>query len=118
MVLQSGVGLSGRAARRQVASALDLVVHTARLPDGSRRVVRIAEVTGLRHGSLLLGDVFWLLRRASRPAAGEPVGGFVTGPPPLCLERFAEAGLPSTWPPPWDPDGRQASPPLDQAGRA
>jgi pilus assembly protein CpaF len=94
MVLQSGIGLSGGAARRQVASALDLVVHTARLPGGERRVVRVAEVGGLRARNLVLADLFWLARREA------PDGrGFVTGPPPACLERFAAAGLPTSWPP-------------------
>jgi len=111
MVLQSGVGLSGPAARRQIASALDLVVHTARLACGSRRVVRVAEVVGLRHGSLVLGDAFWLVRRAG---SGNAAGGFAAGPPPVCLERFAEAGLPTTWPPPWDPGDLPT--PAPQAG--
>jgi pilus assembly protein CpaF len=108
MVLQSGLGLSGAAARRQVAAALDLIVHTARLPDGSRRVVRIAEVGGLHHGSLVLGDVFWLVRRGSGP---ERAGGFMTGPPPLCLDRFADAGLPCTWPPFVPDEDPDAQPP-------
>ena len=37
--------------REQVAGAIDLVVHQARLPDGTRRIVAVAEVVeggGLR----------------------------------------------------------------------
>jgi pilus assembly protein CpaF len=107
MVLQSGIGLSAGAARRQAASALDLVVHLARLPGGARRVVRIAEVTGLHDGRLVLGDVFWMVRRScggsGRPAVpGSPTSEpFVTGPPPACLERFSDAALPAVWPPVW-----------------
>jgi pilus assembly protein CpaF len=96
MVLQSGIGLTGSAARRQIASALDLVVHTARLPGGQRAVVRIAEVCGMRHRSLVLGDVFRLARHE-----GDADGQFAAGPPPACLERFAAAGLPTRWPPVW-----------------
>ena len=96
MTLQSGIGLTGSAARRQVAAALDLIVHTARLPGGDRRVVRIAEVCGLRNRNLVLGDLFWLARRD-----GEPAGAFAAGPPPACLERIGAAGLPTGWPPVW-----------------
>jgi pilus assembly protein CpaF len=44
LVLYAGVGLPLDAVRRQLAAALDLVVHVARFPDGSRRVVEVAEV--------------------------------------------------------------------------
>ena len=40
----AGVGLPHAAIREQVADAIDLVVHQARLPDGTRRVVAVAEV--------------------------------------------------------------------------
>ena len=36
LALMAGVGLPHAAIRDQVASALDLVVHQARLPDGAR----------------------------------------------------------------------------------
>jgi pilus assembly protein CpaF len=44
LALMAGVGLPHAAVREQVASALDLVVHQARGPDGRRRVERVAEV--------------------------------------------------------------------------
>jgi pilus assembly protein CpaF len=44
LALMAGLGLPHRAVREQVAGALDLVVHQARLPDGSRRVESLAEV--------------------------------------------------------------------------
>ncbi|MEW6046841.1 MAG: CpaF family protein [Bacillota bacterium] len=47
MVLMAGEDLPHRAIQEQIASAIDLVVHLARLRDGSRRVTSIAEVGGL-----------------------------------------------------------------------
>jgi pilus assembly protein CpaF len=44
LVLYADVGLPLEAVRRQLGAALDLVVHVARLPDGRRRVVEVAEV--------------------------------------------------------------------------
>jgi pilus assembly protein CpaF len=49
LALMAGVGLPHDAVRGQVADALDLVVHQARMPDGSRRIVSVCEVVG--HGT-------------------------------------------------------------------
>jgi pilus assembly protein CpaF len=51
LALMAGVGLPHGAVREQVASALDLVVHQARLPDGSRRVDSICEVVRVAGGA-------------------------------------------------------------------
>src|SRR5207244_6797966 len=47
LVLTAGVDLPLRAIREQIASAFDLMVHLARLVDGSRRVTHITEVLGM-----------------------------------------------------------------------
>jgi pilus assembly protein CpaF len=44
LALMAGVGLPHGAVREQVAAAIDLVVHQARLPDGTRRIVAVSEV--------------------------------------------------------------------------
>ncbi|WP_254639606.1 CpaF family protein, partial [Cohnella sp. GbtcB17] len=44
--------------RRQLASALDIVVHLSRLRDGSRRVVEICEVAGIKDGDVELNPLF------------------------------------------------------------
>jgi pilus assembly protein CpaF len=58
MVLMAGVELPLRAIREQVASAVDLIVHTARLKDGSRKIVNITEVFGIEEDDILLQDIF------------------------------------------------------------
>ncbi|MBV9212458.1 MAG: CpaF family protein [Actinobacteria bacterium] len=66
LALMAGLGLPHAAVREQVASALDLVVHQARLPDGSRRIERVAEVVRAPGGAatrelyrLRRGKPFW-----------------------------------------------------------
>ena len=51
LALMAGVGLPHAAIREQVADALDLVVHQARLADGTRRVVAVAEVARVAAGA-------------------------------------------------------------------
>jgi pilus assembly protein CpaF len=50
LALMAGLGLPHAAIREQVAGAIDLVIHQARLPDGSRRVVTAAEVVRVAGG--------------------------------------------------------------------
>ena len=59
MVLMSGLDLPVRAIREQSSSALDLLVHLARLNDGSRRVVQVSEVEGMEGNTIVLQDVFY-----------------------------------------------------------
>ena len=58
MVLMTGYELPLRAIREQIASAVDLIVHTARLKDGSRKVVNITEVYGIDDDEILVQDIF------------------------------------------------------------
>jgi pilus assembly protein CpaF len=58
MVLMAGYELPLRAIREQIASAVDLIVHTARLKDGSRKVINITEIYGVEDDEILTQDVF------------------------------------------------------------
>ncbi len=58
MVLMTGYDLPLRAIREQIASAVDLIVHTARLKDGSRKVTHITEIYGIEDDEILTQDVF------------------------------------------------------------
>ena len=58
MVLMTGYELPLRAIRDQIASAVDLIVHTARLKDGSRKIVNITEVYGIDDDEILIQDIF------------------------------------------------------------
>ena len=60
MILMSGIELPIRAIREMIASALDVIVQTSRLSDGSRKVIAITEVVGMLDDMHVnLQDVFY-----------------------------------------------------------
>ena len=58
MVLMAGYELPLAAIREQIASAVDLIVHTARLKDGTRKITNITEIYGVEDDEILTQDVF------------------------------------------------------------
>jgi pilus assembly protein CpaF len=58
MILMTGYQMPLRAIREQIASAVDLIVHTARLKDGSRKIVNITEIYGIEDDEILTQDIF------------------------------------------------------------
>jgi pilus assembly protein CpaF len=58
MTLMAGMDLPVRVIREQMASALDLIVHLARLRDGTRRVVQVSEVMGMEGDVVVLQDIY------------------------------------------------------------
>ena len=95
LVLTAGVELPVRAIREQVSSAFDLIVHLARLVDGSRRVSHITEVMRMESEVITLQDVFL----ASPPAEGEEAESSLlspleyTGLKPHFLDKLASNGV-------------------------
>ena len=90
MVLMSGVEIPVGAIREQVASAIDVVVQQARLADGSRRIVEIAEVTGIEAGRVQLLPLFRFEPGIERGARG---GRFTAcGQVPAFYESLARSG--------------------------
>jgi pilus assembly protein CpaF len=93
MVLFAGTALPDRAVREQVASALDLVVQVSRLSDGARRVVSIAEVTGMEGDVVQLQEIA-RFRRQGVLADGTVAGHFeATGVRPRFAAQVALAGI-------------------------
>ena len=58
LVLLAGTELPSRAIRSQIASAVNVIVQTERLRGGARKVVSIAEVTGMQDGEITMQVVF------------------------------------------------------------
>lgn len=46
------------AIRNQIAEALDIIVHLARLPDKKRKVLEISEIEGYRDGKIIINPLF------------------------------------------------------------
>ncbi len=58
LCMMAGMDLPVKAIREQIASAVNLIVQVSRLPDGSRRILSITEVTGLQGEGITLGEIF------------------------------------------------------------
>jgi pilus assembly protein CpaF len=58
LTLMAGMDLPLRVVREQIASAMDLVVQTSRLKDGSRKVTAITEVAGMEGETIVMTDIF------------------------------------------------------------
>lgn len=87
MVMMAGFDIPVQAIREQVASAIDLIVHQARGPDGRRRIVAISEVCGLESGTVQSQTLF----RWDRQGEG---GRYVaTGLVPKFDEALRDEGL-------------------------
>lgn len=95
MILMSGTELPIRAIREMIASAIDLIVHTARLPDGSRKVIQITEVTGmLDEIHIGLKDIF-VFKQFGVDDKGNVLGDFfATSYTPSFLEDIRVRGIP------------------------
>ena len=93
MVLMSGMELPLRAIRSQIASAVDIIVQIARLRDGSRKIINIAEVTGMEGDIITLQDLFYF-ENHGLDQDGRITGAFLTsGLRPLCTEKLAMNGV-------------------------
>ena len=92
MVLMTGYELPLRAIREQIASAVDLIVHTARLKDGSRKVVNITEVYGIEDDEILIQDIFVYEQTGVRDGKIEGVLK-PTGIRPTFMGKFKASGI-------------------------
>jgi len=66
----AGMDLPVRAIREQIASAIDMVIHQARLKDGSRKITHITEVQGMEGDTIILQDIFVLNEKGTFTATG------------------------------------------------
>jgi pilus assembly protein CpaF len=60
MVMMASIDIPFEAVRAQIASAVNLIVHQARMPDGRRKIAQIAEVVGYDSNGAILRDIFLL----------------------------------------------------------
>ena len=93
MVAMSNLHLPELATRRQIASAIDVVVQVSRFSDGTRRVASISEITGLEGDVISMQEIFgW--KKTGLAENGAVLGEFVaTGIRPRLTERLAASGV-------------------------
>jgi pilus assembly protein CpaF len=92
MVLMGGADLPARAIQKQIASAVDIVVQSARVRGGSRKIVSIAEVTGLENGETQFHELFQFRQTGVDPDGYATGYHTATGDPSVHLQHFAERG--------------------------
>jgi pilus assembly protein CpaF len=93
MIQMTGMRLSDRAMRQQIASAVNLVIQVARLSDGTRRITSISEITGMEGDTVSMQDIF-MFERTGMDANGKVIGRFrATGIRPRFAERFKAYGM-------------------------
>jgi pilus assembly protein CpaF len=92
MILMTGYELPLRAIREQIAAAIDLIVHTSRLKDGTRKIVNITEIYGIEDDEILTQDIFAFEQTGMHD--GKIEGELKpTGVRPTFMDQFKRAGV-------------------------
>jgi pilus assembly protein CpaF len=93
MVSMGSMNLTERTVRQQIAGAIGIVVQCSRLSDGKRRVVSVAEITGMDENVISMQEIFSFVRKGIGPE-GNVLGTFKpTGIRPKFLEKLRLAGV-------------------------
>ncbi|MFH0762553.1 MAG: ATPase, T2SS/T4P/T4SS family [Candidatus Omnitrophota bacterium] len=95
MILMSGVELPIRAIREMIASAVNIIIHTARLSDGSRKITQVTELTGLKDDVHIGFEDIFFFKRTGMDDKGGVLGNFkATGYVPSFIEDIKLKGIP------------------------
>ena len=93
MIGMAGMPMSQKSIRQQIASAIDLIVQVERMHDGTRKLVSIAEVTGMKNDIIQMQEIM-AYKKMGLDEAGNVKGmHYATGIRPRFLEDIAEVGL-------------------------
>jgi pilus assembly protein CpaF len=94
MVLMAGMDLPLRAIREQISSAVDIVVHQARLKDGTRRITHVSEVEGMEADVITMQDIFLFDYSMGLDSHGRYLGHLKpTGIRPKFVNKLADVGI-------------------------
>jgi pilus assembly protein CpaF len=93
MIAMAGYDIPMRALRHQIASAIQVVVQSRRLPGGRRKVVSVSEISGLEGETIQMHDLF-LFEQSGVDSEGHATGKFIaTGIRPRSAERIEHRGI-------------------------
>ena len=85
--MMAGLDLPSRSIQRQIASAIDLIVHQNRFSDGSRKITYITEIMGLDDEQIVLQDIFTFEQIVDK--SDKVHGKYVpTGIVPRCVDKM------------------------------
>jgi pilus assembly protein CpaF len=94
LVLMAGMNIPIKVIRGQVASAIDLIIQQSRMPDGSRKITYVTEVSGMEGDTIVMSDIFKFEVQGTN-SEGNVIGELkATGIRPLFMERISKAGFP------------------------
>jgi len=99
LAMMANLNLPEKAVRRQIASAINVVVQISRFNDGTRRVTHLSEITGMEEDIVSMQDVFVFEKRGVS-AEGRVLGAFsATGIRPKFADRLKASGInvPASW---------------------
>lgn len=93
MILLAGANLPDKAMREQISSAIDVLVHIARLSDGSRRMLKLSEITGMEGDVITMQDIF-VFEKLGISEDGKVLGAFkTTGIRPRFADQLEASGV-------------------------
>ncbi len=93
MAMMANLNLPEKAVRKQIASAVTLVLQVSRFNDGTRRLTHISEITGMEDDVVSMQDVF-LFEKQGVSADGRTLGAFTaTGIRPKFAEKLTASGI-------------------------
>ena len=88
----SGIDLPANTVRKQIASAINLVVQVQRLEDGQRKIVSVQEINGMEGEIITMSELFKFERRGMDD--GKVLGVFrATGIIPGCFDQLRQRGI-------------------------
>ncbi len=93
MVAMANLNIPESAIRRQIASAMDMVVQVSRMSDGTRKAISLAEITGMEGEVVTMQDIF-MFEKMGIGENGEVLGEYVpSGIRPKFAERLLTSGI-------------------------
>lgn len=93
MAMMANLNLPEKAVRKQIASAVTLVLQVSRFADGTRRLTHISEITGMEDDVVSMQDVFVFEKQGVSPE-GKTLGSFTaTGIRPKFAEKLKASGI-------------------------
>jgi pilus assembly protein CpaF len=93
MIGMAGLSLTPRAVRQQIASAISVIVQTARLVDGKRKIISIQEITGMEGDTISMQEIFVFHQTGLSPETGVEGYFAATGVRPEFQKRLQTFGI-------------------------
>src|SRR5437867_1163137 len=93
MAMMANLNLPEKAVRRQIASAITILIQVSRFNDGTRRVTHLTEITGMEEDIVSMQDIF-VFEKQGISQDGRVMGTFTaTGIRPKFADRLKASGI-------------------------